>query len=129
MREEQRLVHEFVAERPTMFDNNRDPKRMAELLRQEMDELLVEIDKEDVNGIAGELPDVVWFCLTIAEIYGIDLENAFWAKGIRNQEKYPASMFDNGMTYEQAHTLCRALWGGNDEDYFDLPTVLDNGGV
>lgn len=121
MREEQKLVSEFVTERPIMLDNNRDPKRMVELLKQEVDELEVEILAEKPNKIAQELPDVVWFCLTIAEIYGIDLENALWAKSIRNQEKYPAEMFNNGMTYEEAHTLCRALWAenGNDDKYFE----------
>lgn len=122
MREEQSLVKEFVAERPTMFDNNRSPHRMVELLQQEMDELKVEIEAGDVAKIAGELPDVVWFCLTIAEIYGIDLENALWAKALRNQEKYPARMFNDGMSYEEAHVLCRALWAenGNDNDFLEL---------
>lgn len=122
MREEQQLVSEFMQERPTMARANSDPRLMMQLLQNEVDELKVEIEAGDHNKIAGELPDVVWFCLTIAEIYGIDLENALWAKGIRNQEKYPTEYFGGEMTYEEAHTICRALWAqnGNDDSFLQL---------
>jgi NTP pyrophosphatase (non-canonical NTP hydrolase) len=121
MRAEQELVKEFVTDRPTMIANNRNPNRMMELLKQEIDELSVEIMAENPDKIAQELPDVVWFCLTIAEIYGIDLENALWAKALRNEAKYPEEYFQDGMSYEEAHTLCRALWSqyGNDKEFFE----------
>lgn len=119
MRAEQDLVQEFLIQRPTMLENNANPDRMAQLLQDEVDELKTELIAGDKNKIAQELPDVLWFVLTIAELHGIDLENAFYAKAIRNEEKYPDSYFCGYLDYEQAHMFCRALWAdsGNDDNY------------
>lgn len=119
MRDEQGIVREFIISRPVMLENNLNPQRMAELLQLEVDELKTELDSNNVAKIAQELPDVVWFALSIAEIYGIDLENAFWAKALRNESKYPEEMFNNGMTYEEAATLCRALWNRDNDVNFE----------
>lgn len=123
MRNEQEIVREFIRRRPTMFENNRDPARMAELLQQEIDELKIEILAGDVDKIAGEIPDVLWFCITIAEVYGIDVENSFWAKAIRNDYKYDEKYFNDGLSYEEASTLCRAMWN-RDNDVNFLPDNL-----
>ena len=118
MREEQALVGEFAVRRPTMLENNKNPQRMTDLLLMEVDELLVEIKAGNENKIAQELPDVVWFALTIANLYGIDLENALWAKAIRNDHKYPEELFNNGMTYEDAYKLCRDNWDRDNDDNY-----------
>lgn len=123
MRAEQEIVQEFMVDRPTMAENNNDPERMVELFLQEVDELVVEIRGGKINKIAQELSDVVWFGLTIANLMGIDLEDAFWAKAIRNQDKYPEHYFNNGMTYEEAATLCRDLWD-RDNDINYLPEKI-----
>jgi len=119
MREEQQLVREFLAARPRMAENNSHPEKMKELLQQEVDELCVEIDAGDTAKIAQEIPDVIFFCLSIAELHGIDVENMFWGKTCRNEFKYKAELFQDGMSYEEAASLCRALWAqnGNDADY------------
>ena len=118
MRNEQEIVQEFLLKRPVMLENNNDPQIMAELLQLEVDELKVELVEGNINKIAQELPDVMWFLFTIAELHGIDLENAFYAKGIRNSMKYPEELFNNGMTYDEAATLCRATWNRDHDDNF-----------
>ena len=123
MRQEQTIVQEFLLARPVMLENNNDPQRMAELLQLEVDELKAELLGGDTGKIAQEIPDIMWFLLTIAELHGIDSENAFYAKGIRNSMKYPEEMFNNGMTYEEAHTLCRAMWNRDNDVNFTPDSI------
>jgi len=124
MRDEQALVNDFMVQRPVMLENNRNKASMVRLFLAEAEELVVELEAEDVEKIAQELPDVIWFCLTIANLYGIDMENAFWAKAIRNEHKYPEENFDGSMTYEEAATLCRALWAENGNDNHFTPDKI-----
>jgi len=123
MREEQSLIAEFMQRRPAMVVNNSDPKRMVELLYQEVDELNVEIEAGNVDKIAQELPDVAWFCLTIAQVYGIDLENAIWAKALRNEHKYGEEYFDGSIPYEEAHALCREMWDRNNDGNYTPDSI------
>ena len=112
-----------MAARPSMLANNRQIKSINDLLTSEIDELLLEINAGDTEKIAQELPDVVWFCLTLANIYGIDLEAAFYAKAIRNEIKYPAEMFSEDSDYLIAHALCRQNWDKANDDNFKIDTI------
>ena len=73
MLELQKLVGEFLAERPTMAKNN-TPREVFDLLREEINEAEAEI--ENPEAMASELADILFFTMTIANIYGIDLEQA-----------------------------------------------------
>jgi NTP pyrophosphatase (non-canonical NTP hydrolase) len=123
MRAEQTVVQEFLLARPVMLENNANPARMADLLQTEVDELKAEIMEGNTDKIAQELPDVVFFLFTIAELHGIDLENAFYAKTLRNEHKYKEEMFDGSMTYEEAATLCRTMWNRDNDVNFTPDSI------
>jgi NTP pyrophosphatase (non-canonical NTP hydrolase) len=101
-----------------MLENNADPERMKELLNDEVVEFNEVIGTGDTDKIAQELADIVFFTFSIANMMGIDLENTFWAKCIRNEFKYPEEYFNNGMSYEEASTMLRALWDRSQDDEF-----------
>jgi NTP pyrophosphatase (non-canonical NTP hydrolase) len=119
MREQLEAVRKFVNERPTMKENNQNPLRMIELLRAELDELERAIIEEPVDHQHLELVDIIFFSLTIAAIWEIDVEGLFDLKLRRNQVKYPPEAFQQG-DYEEAHRLARLLWKemGGDERFF-----------
>jgi len=119
MKELQQLVGNFLVDRPRMAENNSDPEVMFKLLRDEVDEAEAEIDS-DPETMARELADVVFFTMTLANQYGIDLGEAIREKTARNHVKYPAVMFQNGRSYTEAKRMARDQWketGGDDQFY------------
>lgn len=98
MQKEQEMVRNFVSDRPTLAENNNNPKRMAELLQEEVNEVIEVLDNPEM--LRSELVDVVWFVLTIANLNDIDLEEAFKEKAALNHLRYQAHLFQDGDYYE-----------------------------
>jgi NTP pyrophosphatase (non-canonical NTP hydrolase) len=82
-----------------MAENNSDPNRMAQLLTEEVSEVLEVLDNPE--KLAQELSDVVWFCITIAELNGIDLSETFREKAAFFHVRYQAQYFQEG-DYDEA---------------------------
>ena len=62
---------------------------LAEYLRWHDDETLRKQIREQPDGVADELADVLYWTLLIAHDTGIDLEAAFERKMLQNEHKYP----------------------------------------
>lgn len=99
------MVADFTTDRPTMLANNSDPHRMAELLQQEIDEVVEVLD--DQEHLARELVDSIFFIMTIANLNGIDLESEFREKTALNIVRYQAHMFQDG-DYEESRRQVKA---------------------
>jgi len=117
MLEIQQLVGDFLADRPVMAQNN-TPAEVFKLLKGEVDEAEAEI--ENPEAMATELADIVFFTMTIANLYGIDLKKATMEKTARNHLKYPATLFSNGYTYSQAREVALQQWkeSGGDKTFY-----------
>ena len=107
MLELQKIVGDFLTDRPVMQENNK-PEQLFKLLRDEVDEAEVEIN--DPEAMATELADVLFLTMTLANQYGIDLERATREKTARNHLKYPAEVFSNGRTYSEARKFALDNW-------------------
>jgi len=99
MENEQRIVRNFLLDRPTMAQNNNDHQRMAQLLTEEVNEVLEVLDNPE--KLASELVDCIWFIMTIAEIKGINLEDEFKTKSAFNLVRYQSKYFQEG-DYDEA---------------------------
>lgn len=102
MKEVQRKVAQFQAERPIMKEHN-TPVRLGEWMKGEADELLAEMQwgereptPEEVEKVRMELADVVIFSLNIGDALGIDVESAVLEKLAHNEERFPADRFQEG---------------------------------
>lgn len=116
----QDIVRNFVAERPVMAAHNQDPSAVMDLLRQEMNEAAEVIDNPE--KLAQELPDILWFVATLANVSGINLYDAFELKLLRNLNKYPAALLQEG-NYDEIIPFLRLNWeaiGGDTQFYADL---------
>ena len=98
MKELQKIVSDFVDDRPTLKENN-TLERVFFLLSQEMDE--VGEDLHNGETIGSELADLIFFILTLANIHGIDMEAEFREKTAWNHIRYQAHLFQDG-DYEDA---------------------------
>jgi NTP pyrophosphatase (non-canonical NTP hydrolase) len=114
MKELVQMVRDFVADRPVMAENNADPKRIMELMFDEMRELEVEVLKGDIKAASHEMPDVLWMLISLSNLLGVDLEAEFRTKGARNHLKRPASEWQTG-TYQECDQRCRSNWTKEDE--------------
>ena len=99
MENEQRIVRNFLLDRPTMAQNNADPQRMAQLLTEEVQEALEVLD--DPEKLGAELVDCIWFIMTIAELKNINLADEFGTKAAFNLVRYQAQYFQEG-DYDEA---------------------------
>ena len=99
MLEIQKMVHNWIEDRPTMKANNQDKSRMMELLRLEVEELAEVI--HDPEEVKGELIDVIFFAMTIADMMGIDVDAEFRDKHAFNLCRYAAGYFQDG-DYDEA---------------------------
>ena len=97
MREIQKMIGDFIEDRPIMQENNRIPGRIIQLLLNEVNEF-VEVAGTDKQN--EELADIVFFVCSIANIYGIDLEKEVREKTAVNHMRYPAVEFQEGDYYE-----------------------------
>lgn len=117
MHELQQMVGDFLADRPVMAANNSDPEKVFNLLEGEVAEARAEIN--DPEKMATELADILFFTLTIANHYGIDVAGAMKEKTARNHLKYPPKLFSNGRTYDQARAVALEQWKAqNGEKWF-----------
>ncbi len=117
IRELQDEVSRFLSKRPTMLENNSHPGKVAELLQSEVDEALAVLDQPDKLG--HELADILFFCFTIANSHGLDLDTAFKEKVQRNEAKYSPEYFQDG-DYEENWLRARREWAeaGGDDAFF-----------
>ena len=99
------------------------PDEILPLLLGEVLELCDSVEKkEDKVAIGGELADVVFFCLEIANQYGIPLNEAMGAKMTRNFIKYnPVEinlLIEKGMTRDEAVKFMKDRWDrSKDKDF------------
>ena len=105
MKELQKMTEDFLSDRPKMAENN-TLARVFFLLIQEVDEVGEVID--DPKLIGGELADVIFFALTIANLHGIDMDEAFRGKVAFNHGRYQARYFQDG-DYEEARYYVKTV--------------------
>lgn len=98
------LVRDFVVERDWLKYHN--PKDLAEAICIEAAELLEVFqwaspeetlswkdDRSKLSRVEEELADVVIYCLSMANVMGIDISNAVVEKVKENAAKYPADKY------------------------------------
>ncbi len=96
----QKRLREFAAERD--WEQFHTPKNLAMALTVEAGELQEifqwltaaesqQLDKTQRQQTAEELADVLLYLCRLADVVGIDLAEAAYAKLARNAEKYPAA--------------------------------------
>ena len=105
MKQHQEMVDNFLRDRPKMAENN-TLARVFFLLTQEVDEVGEVIDDPELIG--GELADVIFFALTIANLHRIDMDEAFRGKVAFNHGRYQARYFKDG-DYEEAHHYVKTV--------------------
>lgn len=101
----QRLVANFLEDRPTMKENNTF-ETVVSLLRGELDELVEIEPTKDPVEIKQELADVLIFAYTLAHVLGVDAEEAIRTKVAYNTARYTAEAFKEG-SYTQSRSECR----------------------
>ncbi len=95
----QKRLREFAAERD--WEQFHTPKNLAMALTVEAGELQEifqwltteqsqQLDDKQRQHTAEELADVLLYLCRLADVLGIDLADAAYAKLVRNAEKYPA---------------------------------------
>lgn len=84
-----------------MKENN-SPQHLGERTKEEVDEMLAEMQwgtreptPEEIEKVGAELADVVIFSLTLGETLGIDVESAIRTKVAKNEERFPAELFQD----------------------------------
>ncbi|MEK0325939.1 MAG: hypothetical protein QQN63_09575 [Nitrosopumilus sp.] len=117
MKELQQMVKDWVEDRPTLKENN-TLEQVFFLLSQEMDE--VEGVLHDRELIKSELPDLLFFLLTLANIHGIDLETEFREKVSLNILKYIHQLFadDSGFNYYEAKQIVKENEGEVKKEFY-----------
>jgi len=92
MQELQKLVGNFLADRPAMGKNNTF-HATVDLLRGEVDELVEAHPNGDNKDIAQEVADVFIFALTLANLLGVDVDSEVREKIAYNHTRYNAKTF------------------------------------
>lgn len=93
------FLREFAAERD--WEQFHTPKNLSMALAGEAGELLeifqwltpeqsANLDDETRHHAGEELVDILQYVVRIADLLGVDLDEAFWAKFERNAARYPA---------------------------------------
>lgn len=102
----QRRVGRFVEERPVMRDHDL-PERVVALMRGEIDELLDEMQwgkreptPEEIEKVRLELADVVWYCMSLGNLLGFDVEQAVKDKIVINERRFPSHLFQGDGDFE-----------------------------
>lgn len=119
------LLKDYQQDRPVMNNHNTDTTAVLGLLMGEVSELVVSHakylnDQEEPLDVANEAADVLIFAVSLIASLGLDPETVVREKIGRNVLKYPASVFSNGRTYEQARDISKASWriDGGDTTYY-----------
>ncbi len=92
-------LREFAAERD--WDQFHTPKNLSMALAGEVGEFLeifqwltpeqsADLDDATRRHAGEELVDILQYVVRIADLLDIDLNDAFWAKFEKNEERYPA---------------------------------------
>jgi NTP pyrophosphatase (non-canonical NTP hydrolase) len=115
MNEWLQIVGDYIDTRITMKQNNSDPKRVAVLLTEEVQEFL---EEDDLEKKARECVDIIWLALSWAHMNGIDIDAEFREKWARNICKRPAYLYNNGLTYEEAEQEVKNYWTPEREEEF-----------
>lgn len=102
MQELQKLVGDFLVDRPAMQKNNTF-HATVDLLKGEVEELVEAHPNGDNKDIAQEVADVFIFALTLANILGVDVDAEVREKIAYNHTRYNASAFQ-----EQDYTEARS---------------------
>lgn len=112
------IVRAFSEARPVLKEYNQDP--LATLTRAGIEIVEAVQVVGDKDKLGHELADVLWFVLATAISQGIDIEQAFDEKKIRNDAKYPAEFFQDG-DYHQIIESLRREWeeAGGDATFFE----------
>lgn len=95
------MVAAFKQERN--WDKYHTPSSVAKSIAIEAAELLENFQWEDpdlndpkkLQAVSEELADVFSYCLSLADVAGIDITHAFTDKLAKNRAKYPAEAFSN----------------------------------
>jgi len=98
------MVCDFIDDRPTLKENN-TLERVFFLLSLELDEVREILNDKELIG--SELADIIFFCLTLASIHGIDMEAEFREKVAFDHLRYQAHMFQEG-DYDEARKQVKA---------------------
>ena len=97
----QAMLSDFSNDRPTLKDNN-TPLRVLSLLASEVEEARVAVVEENGSAdIAQEISDVLIFALTLANQYGLNMDDEVREKIAFNMTRYTADKFQSG-SYEEA---------------------------
>ena len=99
----QAQLRSFAGERD--WDQYHSPKNLSMALAIEASELMESFQwvgaeesrkvvdyPDELNKVTEEVADVFIYTLRIADVLGIDLEKAVWAKMERNATKYPSDV-------------------------------------
>jgi len=121
MQELQKLVGDFLADRPAMEQNNTF-HATVDLLRGEVDELVEAHPNGDNKDIAQEVADVFIFALTLANLLGVDVDSEVREKIAYNHTRYNAKTFVE-LPYTEAREQSRD-WVKNThwkQLFYDIP--------
>lgn len=90
----------------------------------EFQELTEAMTTGDRKKVGQELPDIVIFCMRLADAYGVDMAESLTRKIERNAHKYNTfevqKLVDSGMTHEQARLHLKNSWDRGRDQEFDI---------
>jgi dCTP diphosphatase len=100
------------------FRNERDwdvhhtPRNLAISIAVEAAELMEhfqwgELEERDRPEVAKELADVISYCLSFADVLGIDITTSFHEKLEHNRQKYPVAIFNANNPHDEEYRTVR----------------------
>lgn len=117
-----RELQSAYAQFSSYINPEQTPQTLSELLKEEVDELRSAITTGSKEEVQGEVADVIFFTVQIANQYDIDLERALGAKMTRNYHKYNPeiiqSMVDHGLTHTEAKATLKRAWDRNRDKWY-----------
>lgn len=116
--------HEFMEDRPTLSSADADPLSVIKLLEAEIEEFKDAYNRElPMEEIAHEAADIAIFTITLFKVMGLDMTDEVERKIARNEEKYPARLFQSG-DFSEATATAKKRWikQGGDERFFSENT-------
>lgn len=119
----------FLTARPSMDDHNRIPGLLETNLALEAAEVLelhkmrsLFTDREYAHELGGELSDVLFYLLTFAYVYDIDLGGELLKKLKANEERFPAEEFAGNRDNFAQQYWARKITNGERKEYGKRPT-------
>lgn len=118
----QKAQAQFRAERPIMGSGD-TPSHLVARIKEEADEVLDGIQwgqeeptHEEIRHVGDELADVTMFVFNLANLLGIDMQEAITRKMAENREKYPSDMFAQGLDFQTQYHMARSMWERRNRD-------------